>query len=445
MGTLFQNYHSHYKALLHLGIPIVIGQIGIIILGFADTLMIGRHSALELGAAGFVNNVFALAIVASVGFSYGLTPLVGELFGSGARDKIGEKLRNSLVANFLVALLFTLGMYVFYLNIERMGQPVNLLPLIKPYFLTMLCSIPFMLVFNGFKQFADGITDTKVSMWILLGGNVLNILGNFILIYGWGPFPELGLFGAGLSTLFSRFVMCVFFAVLFFTSARYQVYKEGFVRGCLNRKDFFRLNAIGWPVALQMGMETGSFSICAIMVGWLGATALATHQIMITISTVFFMMYIGMGSAIAVRVSYFKGQGDWLNVRRSANGGFHLILYMAVLCSLFVWIFRHYLGGWFTDSQDVSKMVITLFFPLLLYQFGDGLQIAFSNALRGISDVKPVILIAFFSYFLLAVPVSYLFGFVFDWGLWGIWLSFPVGLTTAGILFWWRFNKKTKK
>lgn len=445
MGTLFQTYRSHYKALLHLGIPIVIGQVGIIILGFADTLMIGHHSAAELGAAGFVNNVFALAVVASIGFSYGLTPLVGELFGRGERDAIGGKLKNSLWANSLVAVLLAAGMSVFYLNVEQMNQPAELIPLIKPYFLTMLCSIPFMMLFNAFKQFADGITDTKTPMWILLGGNVLNIIGNYLLIYGVGPFPELGLLGAGLSTLFSRIVMLLAFALIFFYTPKYSLYRDGFMKGFLNKNDFKRLNAIGWPVALQMGMETGSFSICAIMVGWLGAMELATHQIVVTISTIFFMMYIGMGSAIAVRVSYFKGQGDLINVRRSAMAGFHLILCMAVCCALAVWSFRYQLGGWFTDSTQVSELVITLILPLLLYQFGDGLQIAFSNALRGISDVKPVMIIAFFSYFLLAVPVSYIFGFVLGWGLQGIWLSFPVGLTTAGLLFWWRFHRQTQQ
>lgn len=445
MGNLFQLYRSHYKALLHLGIPIVIGQIGIIILGFADTLMIGRHSAAELGAAGFVNNVFALAVVASVGFSYGLTPLVGELFGRGKQAEIGNKLRNSLWANFFVAILLTAGMFVFYLNVERMNQPAELIPLIKPYFLTILFSIPFMLLFNGFKQFADGITDTRTSMWILLGGNVLNIVGNYLLIYGVGPFPELGLLGAGLSTLFSRILMLLIFVGVFFYTRKYQIYREGFDKGRLNKKDFIRLNTIGWPVALQMGMETASFSLCAIMVGWLGTMALATHQIVVTISTVFFMMYMGMGSAIAVRVSYFKGQNDLINVRRSAMAGFHLILCLAVCCSLAVWSFRYQLGGWFTENGEVSALVVTLILPLLLYQFGDGLQIAFSNALRGISDVKPVMIIAFFAYFLLSLPVSYLFGFVFDWGLQGIWMSYPVGLTTAGLLFLWRFHRQTKR
>ncbi len=444
MSSFFHTYRTHYKALWHLGFPIVLGNVGVILLGFSDTLMIGHYGAKELGAAGFVNNVFAFAIVVSIGFSYGLTPLVGELFGRNQAQAIGAKLKNSLYANFFVSILISVGMLVFYLNMERMNQPEELIPLMKSYALTALASIPFVLLFNGFKQFADAITDTRISMWLLLGGNLLNIIGNFFLIYGIGPFPELGLLGAGVSTLFSRIVMLLVFIWIFFHAKRYAQYKEGFLKSFLNKKDFLQLNSMGWPVALQLGMETGSFSICAIMVGWLGALALAAHQIMITLSTFFFMLYIGMGAAIAIRVSYFKGLNDYLNLRRSATAGFHLILCMAVACSLIIWALHKDLGTWFTSDQQVTDLTVTLFLPLLLYQFGDGLQIAYSNALRGISDVKPVMYIAFLAYFLLSVPAAYFLGFVCGWGITGVWLSFPVGLTTAGVLYYWRFRKQTR-
>lgn len=186
-------YKQHYKALIFLGLPIVIGQVGVIILGFADTLMIGHHSTEELGAASFVNNVFTLCIIFSTGFSYGLTPIVGSLYGNRRFAEAGQALRCSLVANVLVALLLTFIMTVVYFNVERLGQPEELMPLIKPYYLVLLASLVFVMLFNGFKQFTDGITDTKTAMWILLGGNTLNIIGNYILINGKLGFPELGL------------------------------------------------------------------------------------------------------------------------------------------------------------------------------------------------------------------------------------------------------------
>lgn len=438
-------YKQHYKALIRLGLPIVIGQLGVIVLGFADTLMIGHHSTPELGAASFVNNLFTLCIIFSTGFSYGLTPVVGSLYGNRRFAEAGQALRCSLVANVLVALLLTFVMAIVYFNVERLGQPDELIPLIKPYYLVLLTSLVFVMLFNGFKQFTDGITDTKTAMWILLGGNALNIAGNYILINGKLGMPELGLLGAGISTLFSRIMMVVVFAWMVLRGRRFLRYRFGFWRLGWSRAMFGRLNALGWPVGLQMGMETASFSLSTIMVGWLGTIALASHQIMLTISQFTFMMFYGMGAAVAVRVSNFKGQGDAENVRRSAYAGYHLIVGMSVVLLTIVFSLRGQVGGWFTDSGEVAALVSALFFPFLVYQFGDGLQINFANALRGISDVKPMMFIAFISYFVISLPVGYLCGFVFGWGLVGVWMAFPFGLTSAGLMLWLRFRYMTKE
>lgn len=445
MKHFLDTYKQHYKALIRLGLPIVIGQLGVIVLGFADTLMIGHHSTPELGAASFVNNLFTLCIIFSTGFSYGLTPVVGSLYGNRRFAEAGQALRCSLVANVLVALLLTGIMAVVYLYVERLGQPDELIPLIKPYYLVLLASLVFVMLFNGFKQFTDGITDTQTAMWILLGGNALNIAGNYILINGKLGMPELGLLGAGISTLFSRITMVVVFAWIVLRGRRFLRYRFGFWRLGWSRAMFGRLNALGWPVGLQMGMETASFSLSTIMVGWLGTIALASHQIMLTISQFTFMMFYGMGAAVAVRVSNFKGQGDAENVRRSAYAGYHLIVGMSVVLLTIVFSLRGQVGGWFTDSGDVAALVSALFFPFLVYQFGDGLQINFANALRGISDVKPMMFIAFISYFVISLPVGYLCGFVFGWGLVGVWMAFPFGLTSAGLMLWLRFRYMTKE
>ena len=444
MNRLLQTYGAHYRALFTLGMPIVVGQLGVIILGFADTLMIGHHSTIELGAASFVNNMFNLCIIFSTGFSYGLTPVVGSFFGGRRYAEAGLALRCSLVANTWVALLEMAVMAVLYFNIGRLGQPDELIPLIKPYYLVLLVSLLFVMLFNAFKQFTDGITETRTAMWILLGGNALNILGNYILINGKLGLPELGLLGAGLSTLFSRIMMVVVFVWIVWRARRFRRYRVGLLRQRWSASLFRRLNALGWPVGLQMGMETASFSLSIIMVGWLGTIALASHQIMLTISQFTFMMFYGMGAAVAVRVSNYRGVGDTANVRRSAYAGFHLILLMAVVLLSIVFAFRYSVAGWFTDSAEVAMLVPALFLPFLIYQFGDGLQITFANALRGISDVKPMMFIAFIAYFVVSLPLGYLFAFVLDGGLVGIWMAFPFGLTTAGVLFWLRFQQQTR-
>ena len=437
---------DHYKPLLYLGLPIILGQLGIIVLGFADTLMISWHSTEELSAVGFVNSMFNLPIIFGTGFSYGLTPVVGRLFGQHKINDIGIALKASLVSNLMIGLLLVAVMGSVYLNVEHLGQPESLMYLIKPYFLILLCSLPFVVLFNAFKQFADGITDTKMGMWILICGNSLNIIGNYILIYGKFGFPELGLIGAGLSTLFSRILMVVVFALIFFKTKRYEAYREGFFKTSVSKELVGRLNKLGWPVAIQMGLETASFSLSAVMVGWLGKDQLAAHQIVITVSTATFMVYYGMGAAVSVRVSNFKSTNNIQSIKQTATAGFHLTLVIAVILSAIVFGLRNNYTEWFGQAgqENIEAMVLSLMLPLIIYQFGDALQINYANALRGIADVKPMMVIAFFSYFIVSLPVGYLFGFIFDWGIVGIWMALPIGLTTAGVLLWLRFRYKMK-
>lgn len=438
--TGFSRNTRHYGQLISLGLPIIIGQLGIILVSFADTIMVGHYRTADLAAASFVNNVFNLVIIFSTGFSYGLTPVVGELYGKSRHSEIGKVLKNSLATNFLISLILVAVMTVLYFNVDKLGQPEELLPLIRPYYLVLLVSLVPILLFNAFKQFADGITDTVTPMWILLSGNVLNIFGNWCLIFGKCGCPEMGLLGAGISTLVSRIFTLILFAGIFMFSSRYAGYRKGFSEGRLDRSDFRTLNRLGWPVGLQMGMETGSFSIATVMVGWLGTISLAAHQVMLTVGQLGFMLYYGMAAAIAVRTSYFLGQKDYANVRNSAGAGFRLIMIMAAMVSAIIFLARKHIGGLFSESGEVGLTVAQLVIPFIIYQFGDGLQCAYSNALRGISDVKPVVLIAFLAYFVISLPAGYVFGFVLGWGLPGIWMSFPLGLTSAGIMFYLRFR-----
>ena len=438
------SYREHYKELLKLGLPILIGQLGVILVSFADTFMVGWHSTEELGAASFVNNIFNLAIVFAIGFSYGLTPFVGKLFGEKRYKEAGTMLKNALLANGVLALLVMSAMWLLYINIHRLGQPTELLPLMRPYYMVLLLTLPFTMLFNAFKQFIDGITDTKTSMWIMLSGNIINIIFNYILIFGKYGFPELGLLGAGIATLLSRMAMLAFAMIIFFKSSRYHTYMQGFFAGKITIAEQKHLNSIGMPVALQMGMETASFSLVAIMVGWLGTKALAAHQIMCTVGQLGFMVYYGMAAAVAVKTSNYNGAGDIPNIRRSANAGFRIIAVMAIIASFTMLLLRNRIGDLFTNDKEVALLVSQLIIPFVLYQFGDGLQCNFSNALRGIADVKPVMRYAFISYFVISLPIGYLFAFTFNMGLTGIWLSFPFGLTTAGVLFYLRFMKKTR-
>lgn len=445
LKSTINKYKEHYISLIKIGFPIVLGQLGIIILGFADTLMIGHHSTNELAAASFVNNIFNLIILFGTGFAYGLTPLIGESYGKKDYINIGKLLKNSLFANLIIAVLLSAIMCVLYIRIEYLGQPKELMIYIKPYFLIVLSSILFVMLFNGFKQFAEGITDTKTPMWILIFGNIFNIIGNYILIYGKLGIPELGIIGAGLSTLISRILMLFAFIIIFLKENKYKEYKMGFRKSAITKETFKKMNLMGWPIALQMGMESASFNLSAIMIGWIGSIALAAHQIAGTISTLSFMVLYGMGAAISIRISYFKGQNDIIKIKETAISGFHLNITICIFAALIYFLIKNHIGYLFTDNQDVAAITSSLIIILMLYQIGDGTQITFANALRGISDVKSMMYIAFIAYFIVSLPIGYILGFILNWGIYGVWLAYPIGLSVAGILFAFRFNRKIKQ
>ena len=443
--SITTNKKHHYQELLSIGFPIIIGQLGTIILGFADTLMIGHHSTPELAAAGLVNNIFGLVFVSYMGFTYGLTPIIGKLYGEERTDCIGQKVRNSFFANMLTGAIFTAVLILLYLNLAHIGQPEELLSLIGPYFLVNLASVLFMGIFFTMKQFLDGIGKTKVAMWAMIGGNVVNILGNWVLIYGVAGFPELGLLGAGISTLVSRILMALAMVSIVIAGKSFREYRHDLIHSSINKTDFKEMNRLGWPVALQLGMESAAFTLSCVMVGWLGTIPLAAHQVMITLSQLFYLVLSGMAAALAIRVSHFMGQKDYAAVRRNAYDGFRLNLLFSLCMGIPVFLLRHQIGGWFNDNTEVQAYVSVLIILMMVYQFGDGLQYTFANALRGIACVKPMVLYAFIAYFVISLPLGYTLGFTCGMGILGIWIAFPFGLTIAGEMYRRRFEKELKK
>ncbi len=450
-------YREHIRALTVLGVPIVIGQLGTIAQGFADTIMVGQYGTPELSAAGFVNNVFNLVFFLLLGFSYSTTPIVGSYFGRRQLDDVGRTLKESLLANLMACLVVMLLMWLLYRRLDLLRQPTELMPLIRPYFLIILASLPFISAFNALKQFCDGVGDTRTPMWLMLAGNVFNILANYFLIFGFSPchVQAMGLNGAGIATLASRVFMFVVLACVVFFSRRYVVFHNGFGKR-MTRLGIFHLTKVGLPIGLQLSMEAASFNITAVMMGWLGAAALAAHQVMCTIGSLNFMFFYGIGAAATIRMSHFRGVAQavhmpasdradaWREVRRTAFAAFGMAVGSAVLLSAFIFLLRTPLAYCFTSSAEVVTLVVSLMVPFMLYQLGDSTQIVFSNALRAIEDVKPLVWFAFVAYVCVSIPASYLFAFPLGYGAVGIWYGFPLGLSTAGLLFLLRFHGRTR-
>ncbi len=437
-------YTSHYKHITRLGVPIMLGQLGVIIVGFTDNIMVGHHSMEELAAASFVNNFFNLASIFGIGFSYGLTPIISGYMARSKYLNAGAMLKNSLLSNFLIAIGLLIAMGILVLNIDKLGQPKELIPLIVPYYFLQLASIPFVMLFNAFKQFNDGMGDTITPMWIMLGTNILNIIGNYFLIFGIAGCPEMGLNGAGVTTLASRILALLIFIGLFLLHSKYKEFRIGFKEAFFNRASQGQLFRMGMPVGIQMGVESASFSLSVLLMGWIGSVALAAHQIVGVVTTIGFMIYYGIGAAVTIRVSLCKGQNDMLGVRRTTFAGLHIMMLLAFIVMLIIFACRNYMGYLFTDNEEVIKMAALLALPVILYQIGDGLQILFANALRGIEDMKFLAYSAFVCHFGMALPIAYVCGFILDWGALGVWCGFPISLTALGLALWYRFNTKTK-
>ena len=439
--NFIKKYYPNYRSLLRLAVPIIIGQLGGIITGLADTIMVGQHSTEELAAASFVNNVLNAFIIFGTGFSFALTPLIGENLARGKKYVVAAWQKNSLVANLLLSIVLMLILTLLYFNIEHLGQPEELLPLIKPYFIVSMISVIFVMLANSYRQFVEAITDPSVSMWVLLSGNLLNIIGNYALIYGKFGFPEMGLIGAGYSTLFSRIFMLTAFVVVFLIKPSYKPYRHGFRRMWVLPNRLMRITKIGIPIALQQGLEAATFSLTAIMVGWIGSTELAAHQVVIAISTISFTTYLGLGSATAIRTSYYKGKKDMPQVRNTTVAGVHLGIVVSFLTCVALFAFRNEISYIFSGDPVVSSIVIMLLPILMLYQFVDGAQIVLANALRGLSDVKSIMWISFLTNFVIAIPAGYVLGFPLGMGIQGIWLAYPIGFVFSVALLGLRARK----
>ena len=444
MNAVWKKYRENYAAIIKLGLPILVGQLGMIVVAFADNIMVGRYSTEALASASFVNNVFNVATFAVLGFTYGLTPLIGALFSQKRSDTIGAMIRNGLLLNLLFSLLVTLIMWVIWINVDRLGQPEELLPLIKPYYLIALAGMVPVSIFNVFAQWLFAINRTALPMWIILSANLLNILGNYLLIYGnWG-FPELGLMGAGYSTLIARLFCPIVVIAIFMTAKRFHDYKEGFRRSRVTSRMLGQINRTSWPVSLQMTFESGSFTFAAVMAGWLGTVSLAAFQIIVITGTLGFCIYYSMGSAVSVLVANAAGLNDRTGMRRTAFAGYHIMLTLATVSSLVFIFFEEQMIHAFTEDPEVIAATVALIVPLVVYQLGDATQINFANALRGTSQVMPMIWIAFVCYVIVGVPATYLLAFPLGLGTYGIILSFSVSLFLAAALFLYFFMRATK-
>lgn len=437
----WSRYRSEYSELLRLGFPVLLTQLGVIVMGFADTMMVGAYGVDELAASAFINSVFLIPMVMLSGLAAGITPLVGALFTRGEHAETGRIVKAGLQINTLISLIFTLIMGVLYFYLDCFGQPEEILPAARPYFITLLTTLLPMSLFNAFTQASNGLTDTRSPMWFVLGAIALNILGNWLLIFGKCGFPELGLTGAGIATSIARFAGLVGIFVMYARSRRYSVYKATlFGKGRVGSQR--RLVWVtSYPVMFQTGIECTLWSFGAVACGWFGKIQLAAYQVMNTIGQIGFMTYMSFGVAVSIRVANFCGVGDARGAGLTTRAGWHLNLLLATLASLALWFFSGDVIGLFTPDADVVAAGILFIPPVVLYQYLDASQLTFMNAIRGTSQVKPMLWIALVSYIIVGVPSLLLCAVTLKGESVGVYYSFNIALLSAAVLAYIVFRR----
>ncbi|WP_319266995.1 MATE family efflux transporter [uncultured Draconibacterium sp.] len=439
-----QQYIPFYRRNLTLAFPIVLSQIGQVTVSLADNMMVGHVGTTELAAASFANSVFMIGMVFGMGVTMGLTPLVGKAFGQNQLQKAIVWLKNGISAHLAAAIGLTMLMFCIYFLLPHMGQPNNVLILARPYYLLLCCSyLPFMFFFT-LKQFFEGIGNTKIAMQITLIANVINIAVNYVFIFGKFGFPEMGLMGAGIGTLTSRICMPLLFIYFIVRNNRYKRYFVFARYQKVFKKDISDLLRIGVPIGFQLIVEVAAFGIGAVMMGWLGETPLAAHQVALGLATFTYMISLGVSQANTIRVSHQMGEKDYVSLRRAVFASTHLVLLFMSISALIFILGRNLLPFMFTTDKDVIKVAAGLLVIAAVFQLFDGLQVVMQSSLRGMADVTKPMFIAFIAYLLIGIPTSYVFTFVLNAGPQGIWYGYLVGLGTAGILFYIRFMRLLK-
>jgi len=438
------NYKYHIKETIKLAYPVVIGQLGHMMLGVVDSLMVGRLGAVQLAASSLVNGLILLILVLGIGMSVALTPLVAIAKGSEKHDECGIILRQGLLVNIVFSFLLVVVIYFLADLIHYLNQPVEVAQYAESYLKILNISIiPFML-FQTYKQFSEGLSFTKPPMTILIFSVFINAFLNWILIFGNLGLPRLELDGAGYATLMTRIFMAAAIFIYIRNAKSFQEFDPSLRFKSVNFKVIRKIVNIGVPGGFQMFFEVGGFSFAAIMVGWIGVNELAAHQIALNLASITFMVGLGISISVTIRVGNFLGKRDSVEIKKA---GYSALFIIAVIMSLFgimFFAFRNYLPTLYINDVEVIKIASSLIIIAAIFQIVDGLQIVGVGILRGLTDMKAPMVISFIAYWVIGLPVAYLLGFIFDFGVEGIWVSFVVGLTLAAIFFILRFRKFLK-
>ncbi len=443
-------YTREFKENIKLAYPIILGMLGHTLVSIVDNIMVGRLGPTELAAVSLANSFVFIGMSLGIGFSTAITPLIAEADGENSLVKGRSVFHHGLVLCTILGLVLFGVIYAAKPLIVLMGQPAEVVEMARPFLDLVAFSLIPLVVFQGYKQFADGKSETKYAMWANLLCNVVHLFLNVVLIYGVWIFPKMGMLGAAVGTVISRIVMVIYMHFALKSREKFKPYFDGFSIKGIGKAMSIKIINLGFPSAMQMFFEVALFTGAIWLCGRIGTTSQAANQIALTLATFTFMFVSGLSVAGMVRVGNQKGIGDFIKLRIVARSIFLLaIIVQGTFALLFVLL--HIILPQFFVNENVlqTSEVITIASSLILiaavFQLSDGIQVVVLGALRGIQDVKIPMYITFVAYWIIGFPISIYLGLYTNLKAIGVWIGLLSGLTAAALFLYLRFNKLSKK
>jgi MATE family multidrug resistance protein len=447
-------YTTEFKYNWKLAAPVMLGMLGHTFVGFIDNIMVGQLGTAELAAVSLGNSFMFIAMSIGIGFSTSITPLIAEADSSDNFSQAKSTFKNGLFLCTSLGVLLFLLVFLSKPLMNYMKQPEEVVALAIPYLNLVSFSLIPLIIFQAIKQFSDGMSMTKYPMYATLIANIINVILNYILIFGKFGFPEMGIVGAAYGTLISRIIMVIYLWLLLRNKERSKRIVRNikfFVLDVLMIKKIINLGSLS---AMQMFFEVAIFTAAIWLSGLLGKNPQAANQIALNLSSMTFMIAMGLGVASMIRVGNQKGLQNYKELRRIAFSIFLLGIILAIFFAILFFVFHKSLPNLYVDLSDVKNYtdnmeVVSIASKLLIaaafFQISDSIQVVILGALRGLQDVKIPTILTFISYWVVGFPVSYFLGKDEMYGSFGIWLGLLAGLTTASILLFIRFNSLTLK
>jgi MATE family multidrug resistance protein len=437
-------YSYHIRKTLTLALPVCFGQLGHMMVGFVDTAMVGHIPVIgskAQAAMNITNSVYMLVMVFGLGISFGMTPLVASADGAKKPGRITELLRNGILLNASVGALLFLILLFLSPVLRFLKQDSSVVEIAIPFMNVMIFSLVPLSFYSTCKQFAEGLSDTRMAMLISLGGNLMNVLLNYILIFGHWGFKPMGVMGACWGSFYARVLMALTMMLYVYYKPSYKQYRDGFRMKDFSYPVLKEMIRTGVPIGLQWIFEVGAFSIAGLMAGTISVITQAAHQVALTIAACTYMFASGLSAAVAVRTGNAYGRKDIGEMRKAGFAGFRMVTVFMFACALLFIFTRHWLASLLSEDPAVIEIASTLLIIAAVFQLSDGLQVVGLGALRGLHDTRFPTVLTLVAYWGVGLPSSYLLGLYWNLGVWGIWYGFVIGLSFSAIGLIWRFER----